>query len=188
MAHKINALGCVVHFGKQLSLSRWKAIDNMRDTIMHILDHSKSKIILETSAGQGSELCHKLLEFANFYGSFSPKYKRRLGICIDTCHIFASGYDIRTKAGVNAFLKEFDDLIGLENVMLIHLNDSERELGTRVDRHANLGDGEIGMPGLREFVRFAVKRNIPVILETPGHGYTKEIPMIGELAIKYSRE
>jgi len=166
---KINSLGSVIHFGKHLKLSRKEGLANMKESLEYVLDNSpsKSKIILETAAGQGTELGFELEEFSKLYKSFSAKYKRRLKLCIDTCHIFVAGYDISSEKLAKAFITKFNKLIGMKNVILFHLNDSKPPVGKRVDRHENLGKGHIGLEGLTHIIKYAKKKGIPLILETP---------------------
>ncbi len=176
---KMGTMGSVIHFGNHMAFTEKQGFDNMYKSLKYIISKCPPnvKIFLETSAGQGTELGFKLEAFAKFYKRFSKKEKETLVICVDSCHIFAAGYDIRTKKGVKEYFKKFDQLIGLQYLQLIHLNDSQVPLGKRVDRHASLGEGFIGKTGLLEIAKFAYKHKIPTVLETPGT-YSKEIPMI----------
>lgn len=187
----IGSIGCVVHVGKALELLETDAIDNMYNGLKFVIDYLKSKnmstwIILETAAGQGTELIttknNSLEEFSSFYNRFSEEDKNYIKICVDTCHIYAAGYDISTEEEVRTFFQEFDEQIGLDNLGLIHLNDSKlgNSCGCCVDRHANLGKGMIGLVGLKEFIRLGLYHKIPIILETPD-GYVEEIKMITKL-------
>jgi len=177
---KMGAIGTVIHFGKSKELSREEGIENMYNSLVYVIDNSSkdSRIILETSAGQGTELCYRLDEFKLFFDKFDIFQKDRLGICIDTCHIFAAGYDIRSKSKAKSYLKEFDKYIGLRYVKLIQLNDSAMQLGSRVDRHENLGNGFIGKKGINYFIEFAYKNRIPIVLETPLNENIDEIKYI----------
>ena len=125
----------------------------------------KVKVLLELTAGQGTCLGAKFEEIAAMLDRV--KDAARLGVCLDTCHVFAAGYSIHTKPGYAAMFDEFDDRIGLSRLKLFHLNDSLKGLGSRVDRHAAIGQGEIGIEAFRRLVndpRFASR---PMILETP---------------------
>jgi deoxyribonuclease-4 len=95
------------------------------------------------------------------------KRPERLGVCLDTCHLFAAGYDIRTPKGWNAAVKEADSLLGLKEALALHLNDSKTDLGSRVDRHAGIGRGKIGRAGFRHIVNDPRFRDLPGCLETP---------------------
>ena len=165
----MNSIGSVVHFGKHLKLTRKEGLINMKKSFEYIIDNTpdNSYIILETAAGQGTELGYDLEEFAALYNAFSKKYQNRIKICIDTCHVFVAGYDLTSQKMVKAFFTKFNKLIGIKHVVLLHLNDSKPELGKRVDRHENIGKGKIGLEGLSEVIKFAKKKGIPMILETP---------------------
>lgn len=182
-SHRIEALGIVIHFGKRLDLSVEEAYNNMFTSLIHIhnktKDYSSVRIILETSTGQGTELCYKLEDLAYFYKKFSrhknEEIRERFGLCIDTCHIFSAGYDIKTKKSVKLYIETFEEMIGLRHVKLIHLNDSRVEQGSKVDRHDNIGRGFIGLEGLVNFFLYFYKLQIPIVLETPNNGYRMEI-------------
>jgi deoxyribonuclease-4 len=140
----------------------------MYKSIKYVLDNSpeKSRIILETSSGQGSELGYKLDDFAKkLYNRFSKRYKKCLGICLDTCHMFAAGYDFSSKDNIKKLFKKIDNLFGIDNIWLIHLNDSKKEFGSKVDRHASLGEGKIGKKPLKNIIKVAYKLNIQIIIK-----------------------
>jgi deoxyribonuclease IV len=166
---EMGSIGSVVHFGKHLKLTRKQGLINMKKSFEYIVDNTPNNatIILETAAGQGTELGYDLEEFAALYNSFSDKYKKKIKICIDTCHVFVAGYDLSSKKMVKSFFIKFNKLIGMKHVVLMHLNDSKPELGKRVDRHENIGKGNIGLLGLTEVIKYAKKKGIPLILETP---------------------
>ncbi|NTV12814.1 MAG: deoxyribonuclease IV [Desulfobulbaceae bacterium] len=122
-------------------------------------------VLLETTAGQGTGLGASFAELAEIIAAC--RYSANLGICYDTCHTFAAGYDIRTPESYAQTMAEFDRLIGLDRLKFFHLNDSVKGLGSRVDRHAHIGQGSIGLEGFRHLVndpRFAAH---PMVLETP---------------------
>lgn len=177
---KKGAFGLVIHMGKRMELSRDEAFGNMYQTLRYVCDKIKTEknftIFLETTAGQGSELCYKLEELALFFNRIKKnKYMKNVKLCLDTCHVFCAGYDIRSKKSIDDFLKRFDLMIGLGNIGLIHMNDSVNDIGTRKDRHTNIGVGFIGLVGLKYFFYFFSKKNIPSILETPIENYENEI-------------
>ncbi len=126
---------------------------------------SPVKIALENTAGQGSCLGHKVEHLAAVFDRV--KKPERLGVCLDTAHLFAAGYDIRTEKGWNAAIEEVDSLIGLKKILAFHLNDSKTDLGSRVDRHAHIGEGKIGQQAFRHIVNDARFKNTPGCLETP---------------------
>jgi deoxyribonuclease-4 len=122
-------------------------------------------ILLENTAGQGSGLGYRFEELASIMEKI--KEDGRVGICLDTCHAFAAGYDIRTKESYASVMREFDRLIGIKKIRAFHVNDSKKELGSRVDRHAHIGQGFIGLEGFRCLINDKRFMKIPKILETP---------------------
>jgi len=144
-----------------------------------LIHKGTTKILLESTAGQGNTVGHRFEHLGSIIKAVSHKIP--IGVCIDTCHAFAAGYDIRTAEGWERTLKEFDDLIGLEYLSAFHINDSLKDLGSRVDRHAPIGEGKIGS----ESFRFLMKNNdLPKYLETPNgpESWKKEIATLREYA------
>jgi deoxyribonuclease-4 len=175
------AIGIVVHLGKSVNESMEDATNNMYQLLNYIVHkfHKQFYIYLKTTAGQGTELCWKIEDLAEFYSRIKKNpLMKNIKICLDTCHLFAAGYDIRTPNKVDIFLKDFDKLIGCKHVGLIHLNDSINDIGTHKDRHTNIGKGFIGLHGLKYFYNFFARRNIPSILETPVENYEDEIKSV----------
>ena len=125
----------------------------------------KTSILLETTAGQGTSLCYKFEHIREIL--YKVREPERLGVCLDTCHVFAAGYDIRDEFSYEKTMKELDRLIGIRLVKVIHLNDSKRELGSRVDRHEHIGRGFIGIEGFRFLLRDGRFTKIPMVIETP---------------------
>jgi deoxyribonuclease-4 len=126
---------------------------------------SAVRIALENTAGQGSCLGHKISHLAVVFDKV--KKPERLGVCLDTAHFFAAGYDIRTPKGWDAAIKEVDSLIGLKQILAFHLNDSKTDLGSRVDRHEHIGKGKIGKEAFRYIVNDSRFKYSPGCLETP---------------------
>lgn len=122
-------------------------------------------VLLETTAGQGTGLGSTFEELAGIIGRSS--HPDRIGVCFDTCHAFAAGYELRTRKGYRRTMSRFDETVGLERLMLLHLNDSRGGLGSRLDRHEHIGKGAIGLEGFRLLVRDRRFRRTPMILETP---------------------
>jgi len=122
-------------------------------------------LLLETTAGQGSSLGHCYEHIASIMQQV--KNKKRLGVCLDTCHIFAAGYDIRTRQTYEKTIDAFDSIIGLEHLLLFHLNDSKKKLGSKVDRHEHIGKGSIGIKPFEFIINDARFVKIPKIIETP---------------------
>lgn len=144
-----------------------------------LIAQGNTKILLETTAGQGTSVGHRFEHIGTIAKAVAGKIP--LGVCIDTCHIFAAGYDIRTEEGWRKTLREFDEQIGLKYLSAFHLNDSLKDLGSRVDRHAHIGEGKIGA----ESFRFLMQNNdLPKYLETPDGppNWKKEIVTLREYA------
>jgi deoxyribonuclease-4 len=127
--------------------------------------HQNVKVLLETTAGQGGNLGWSFEQLAQMLARLRPA--ERFGVCLDTCHVFAAGYDIRTPQAYHRTMKQFDSTVGLARLGVIHINDSKRDLGSRVDRHEHIGQGQIGLGGLANFVRDERFARTPFILETP---------------------
>jgi deoxyribonuclease-4 len=158
----------VIHPGSHLGSGEKEGIKKIARSIDWLFGKTKGfkvKICLETTAGQGSSIGHRFEHLAEIIKRV--KDNRRLGICYDTCHTFAAGYDIRTKKAYQATFKEFDKVIGLPRLKVIHVNDSLKDLGSRVDRHQHIGKGKIGLEGFRLLMNDKRWEKIPKILETP---------------------
>ncbi len=122
-------------------------------------------ILLENTAGQKNSVGSQFEQLSEIFSQLKPA--KKFGICIDTCHAFVSGYDIRTKKGVRKTFDEFNDRIGFEHLKIMHLNDAKGEIGCNLDRHYHIGLGNIGKEGLSETIKISNKKKIPIILETP---------------------
>lgn len=125
----------------------------------------KVKSVLEATAGQGTNVGYKFEHLRAIIDGV--EHPERMAVCIDTCHIFAAGYDIATEKGYKETFKLFDEIIGLERLVAFHINDSKKELGSHVDRHEHIGKGAIGLEGFRFLMNDERFVNIPKILETP---------------------
>ena len=137
-------------------------------------------VLLETTAGQGSCLGHRFEHLAQLIEL--SRRPERLGVCVDTCHMLAAGYDIRTAESCAATLEEFDRVVGIERIKAFHLNDSQKDLGSRVDRHAHIGEGCIGLEGFRAIVNDPRFADMPMILETPkGDDLAEDIENLAKL-------
>jgi deoxyribonuclease-4 len=128
-------------------------------------EESSVKVLLETTAGQGTGIGASFEELA--YVLAHSQHPERLGVCLDTCHVFAAGYDIRSKTGYKKTFTDFDKIIGLERLKFFHINDSKKELGSRLDRHEHIGKGKIGLEGFRRLLNDPRFKNHPMVLETP---------------------
>jgi len=165
-AHQMNIDFLVIHPGSHGGRGLESGIDSISknlDTIFKIA--MNTDILLETTAGQGSSIGHRFEHLRSIIDRSS--YPDRLGICLDTCHIFAAGYDISKKETYKAVFSEFNSIIGLNKLKLIHINDSKKKCGSMVDRHEHIGKGYIGMEGFRLMLNDSKLKNIPMILETP---------------------
>jgi deoxyribonuclease-4 len=135
------------------------------DEVFAATPASRVRIALETTAGQGTCLGHRFEHLAEIIQlSCHPK---RLAVCVDTCHLLAAGYDIRTQRGYESTIRELDNIIGTKQVVAFHLNDSKKPLGSHVDRHEHIGKGFVGLEAFRCVLRDARWRGLPMVLETP---------------------
>jgi len=158
----------VLHPGSHMGDGEEKGINRITDNINQIFSATEeitTRLLLETTAGQGSSIGHTFEQLATIIEKIHDQ--SRIGICLDTCHIFAAGYDISDKKGYKNTIKDFDDIIGLKNLFVIHLNDTQKACNTRVDRHEHIGDGFIGLDAFKLIVNDSRLQNIPKILETP---------------------
>jgi deoxyribonuclease-4 len=158
----------VLHPGAHLGAGEAAGIKQIVAGLNEVFRVTKNlpvRIALENTAGQGSSLGNQIKHLTEIFDRVdNPK---RLGICLDTAHFFAAGYDIRTPKGWDAAIGEVDSLIGVKQVLAFHLNDSKTDLGSRVDRHAGIGQGKIGREAFRHIVNDTRFRDLPGCLETP---------------------
>lgn len=158
----------VLHPGSHMQDGLSAGIQRTADRLNRIFSEipgTGTRLLLETTAGQGTGIGHTFEQLAAVIkGIADPS---RIGVCMDTCHIFAAGYDISTRRGYQETMKKFSDVIGMESLYLIHLNDSKREAGSRVDRHAHIGEGEIGLDAFKWLINDFRFAKIPKIIETP---------------------
>ena len=158
----------VHHPGAHMGTGEAVGISRIAEGINRVLHESRDngpRLLLETCAGQGTTLGHTFEQLAAIFERVEQR--NRLGFCLDTCHIFAAGYDIRTEAAYHKTMAAFDGILGLDRLKVIHLNDARRELGSRVDRHHHIGKGEIGSLGFSLIMNDGRLAHIPKILETP---------------------
>lgn len=167
-AERLGIHAAVLHPGAHMGAGAQAATDQIArslDRIHATLPNHKVVTLLETSAGQGSCVGCTFEELGRIRTLVDER--RRVGICFDTCHVFAGGYDIRTRDGYERTIDDLDRHVGLSNVGLFHLNDSKKPLGSRVDRHQHIGEGEIGLDTFRLLLNDPRFRGIPKLLETP---------------------
>lgn len=157
------------HPGAALDSDPEQCLDRIVESLLltqPLLDKGETCLLLETTAGQGSTVGNKFEHLAYIISRLEGKIP--IGVCVDTCHIFVAGYDIRTAAAWEITLQEFDRIIGLSYLKAFHVNDSLKELGSRVDRHKPLGEGMIGWECFRFLMTDSRLRHLPKYLETPG--------------------
>ncbi len=151
------------HGGKGVEAGLARFVAGMDRTLA--AGHDDVMLLLETTAGQGTGLGSTFEELSCIRQC--SKFPQRIGVCVDTCHIFAAGYDLRSKEAYEATITDLDRHVGLENVKFFHLNDSKKDLGCRVDRHEHIGKGMIGLEGFRNLVNDPRFVDMPMTLETP---------------------
>lgn len=179
---RTEAFGCktlVLHPGNHLKASKIEGLNNIVEGLNYIFENDKTdvKIALETMSGKGSEL-GTTFEDINYIIN-NCKYSDRLGVCLDTCHINDYGYDVKD---IDHILDEFNKIIGLEKLLVVHVNDSKNPIGAHKDRHDNIGYGTIGFETLSKYIHHPLLINVPKILETPYVNekppYKKEVEML----------
>lgn len=173
------------HPGAALDCDVNQCLDKIIESILltePLLEKGTTRLLLEATAGQGSSVGNRFEQLAYILQGVNQRVP--LGVCIDTCHIFVAGYDIRTPEAWDKTLKEFDQVIGLSHLYAFHVNDSTKPLGSRVDRHANLGEGEIGWDSFKFLMTDPRTRFLPKYLETPDgvERWAKEIQQLKEFA------
>ncbi|MGW8160918.1 MAG: deoxyribonuclease IV [Desulfobulbales bacterium] len=159
----------VIHPGSHTGAGIESGLENVVSHLDKVFElaggKSKVTVLLETTAGQGTGLGSRFEELAWIINA--SQFSDRLGVCLDTCHIFAAGYDIRTKTAYAKTMTEFDRTVGLDRIHFLHLNDSRKALGSRVDRHEHIGKGAIGRNGFRLLLNDRRFAHHPMTLETP---------------------
>lgn len=158
----------VMHPGSHLSNGEETGIKRIVDsfnTLFSSTPEFSGRVLLENTAGQGSNLGFRFSHLKSIIED--SEYPDRFGVCLDTCHAVAAGYELRTPEGYAATFAEFDSLIGLERIACFHLNDSKKGLGSHVDRHEHIGKGELGLEPFRMLLNDARFKTVPKILETP---------------------
>lgn len=162
VASNMGCKGVVVHVGKAVDgMKQSCALDKMEESIRRVISHSTEAcpFLLETPVGAGSEIGWQVGEFVDFYDRFTPEEKKRFKICIDTCHVWAAGYEPME------YIKRWEHRHGAESVGLIHFNDSKNKKGARVDRHAACGSGYIGLEKLALVAQWATSNNVDMVFE-----------------------
>lgn len=161
----------VMHPGAHMGGGVSEGIRRLADGIHQVFDaipEATARLLLETTAGQGTCLGHRFEQIAEILQAVGRQ--DRIGVCIDTAHIFAAGYDLRNQTAFNDTMAEFETVIGLHHLHLMHLNDSKKELGSKVDRHEHIGKGYIGIESFKLIMNDQRFRYVPKIIETPKGG------------------
>lgn len=167
------------HPGSHLNkIGETECLKIIADSINIALDQTKGvKAAIENTAGQGTNMGFRFEHLAEIIDQVEDK--SRVGVCIDTAHTFAAGYDISTDDGFENTFQQFENVVGFDKLLAMHLNDSKKELGTRVDRHDSLGDGHIGLLPFKRIMKDERFNGIPLILETPNtERWATEIQML----------
>ncbi len=165
------------HPGSHVGQGVAKGVEMIADLLNRILRKEQTTtVLLETMSGKGSEVGANFAELAQIMDKV--KLKEKVGVCMDTCHVFAAGYDIVND--LDGVMRQFDEIIGLERLKAVHLNDSLMPFASHKDRHAKIGEGKIGQEALVRFVKHSAVKNLPIILETPNDlaGYKAEIKLM----------
>ena len=158
----------IFHPGAHLGSGEDAGLKKIADSINVLLkkaDGFKLMLLLETTAGQGSHLGYKFEHLSEIIETVDEKEK--IGVCLDTCHIFAAGYDISNEYGYKKTFEDFNKIIGIDRLKAFHINDSKKGLGSRVDRHEHIGKGKLGLTAFRLLLNDTRFKNVPMILETP---------------------
>lgn len=162
----------VLHPGSSVGIEKMKALNNIGNALNYVInDETSVTILLETMAGKGTE-CGKNIEELKYIID-KVNNKKCIGVCLDTCHLNDSGIDLNN---IDSYLKEFDNLIGIDKIKCIHINDSKNIVGSHKDRHENIGFGTIGFDTILKVLNNELLTKVPKILETPYVGENKEYP------------
>jgi deoxyribonuclease-4 len=185
---EIGALGVVIHTGSAVDETHVpKAWKQIKTGVMPVLEKLKDNdpwLLLEPTAGQGQSLVKKLDDLINYFEAL--EWHPKVGVCLDTCHVFAAGHDIKSKGGMKATIDLLVEIADKKRIQLIHANDSMDVLGSLKDRHANLGEGEIGTKPFEELLQHPAIVNAPLILETPGEEseHSREVALLKKMRDK----
>ena len=184
---RCDALGIpylIFHPGAHMGEGDEAGLAAVAASLDHVLERADGLDVmplLEVTAGQGSYVGHRFEHLASILGRVGRP--ERLGVCLDTCHLLAAGYDIATAAGYEETLADFDRVVGIQTIRALHLNDAKKGLGSRLDRHEAIGEGCLGLEAFRRIMNDSRFEGIPMILETPGEldGWRKEIALLRSL-------
>jgi deoxyribonuclease IV len=174
----------VFHPGSHLGVGEAAGLKRIAESINRVLRHKKgaaTQVLLETTAGQGTSLGYRFEQLAAILDEI--EVKDRVGVCVDTCHLYAAGYDFRTRAAYDVTFHQLDQMVGLKKVKAFHLNDSKKGLGSRIDRHENIGKGELGLDAFGFLLNDPRFAGLPMLLETPGgdESYRRDLKTLRRL-------
>ncbi len=166
-AERLSAPYVIMHMGSRLDSSREEAVDTLAESINHAFCEvdNRTILVLENTSGGGTQIGSRFEEIGQVIQSVEDQ--SRIGICLDTAHAYGAGYDLSTRKGLNTALKKLDRFVGLERLLLTHLNDTKVGLGSKKDRHWHIGRGNIGLRGFRNIVNDPRLSHLPGIMETP---------------------
>ncbi|MDO0928095.1 deoxyribonuclease IV [Streptomyces sp. TG1A-8] len=183
---EIGALGVVVHTGSATGgRAREVALRQVRERLLPLLDELTCDddpfLLLESTAGQGASLCSRTWDFGPYFAALDAHPK--LGVCLDTCHVFAAGHDLTGPAGMHRTLNLLVDTVGAGRLKLIHANDSKDVAGAHKDRHENIGTGHIGEDPFRALMSHPATDGVPLVIETPGgeEGHAADVDRLKKL-------
>ena len=188
--HSLGIPYLVFHPGAHMGRGEEAGLDALAESLDVLLAASETLDVmplLEVTAGQGSSLGHRFEHLAGIFDRVRDP--ERLGVCFDTCHLYAAGYDIATGKGYEKTLRDFDRVVGRKRLKAVHLHDSKKGLGSRVDRHARAGEGVLGLATFRRIVNDRRFKGLPMVVETPGPlaEWKKEIARLRRLVAKPAR-
>lgn len=166
-AARLGSAAVVTHLGSHGGAGEEEGVRRVIRAVKEVLRRGPEGVplLLETTAGSGNSVGHRFSQLGAILKAFPDQ--ERLGVCLDTCHVFAAGYEVRTRQGLKGTLRELDREVGLKRLKLVHANDSKGDLGSRVDRHEHIGEGRIGLEGFSIMIRDPLLKRLPWILETP---------------------
>ena len=173
----------VFHPGAHTGAGAETGVENVADRLSELDISDETTLLLENTAGKGTTVGKTMEQLDRMVRASDHDYGD-VQVCLDSCHLYAAGYDFRTVDGMDDLVAEVDDDVGLENVAYLHLNDSKHPLGSEKDEHAHVGEGEIGEAGFEQFVNHEAFRELPMVLETPvddDRGYAWNIEKVREL-------
>jgi deoxyribonuclease-4 len=175
-ADRLNIPYLIMHPGSHVGAGVDAGLQHLTSNLDRAFEQAKAAqsvmVLLETTAGQGTGIGSSFEELAHVLTH--SQFPERLGVCLDTCHVFAAGYDISTRAGYDKTFAAFNRAVGLDHLRFFHINDSKKELGSRVDRHEHIGKGKIGLEAFRHLMNDPRFQNHPMVLETPKEKDLKE--------------